>query len=548
MHRLGYIYLFLFSSAQSLLVQPQLPNFIFLLSESLDGRLLREDSPAKIPNLRSLLNSGSVRFDSAYSDSPVCAPARSALHSGRAPHKIRHMHNGFVVNGVWNNYEGLDANYTEFLHTLLANGGYTTSIFGKQDWTVGGHTETCELASLTFNVQWPYNISENKGWNQEDTTCSSFPSLVSGGTNGPEGSVYPNDWRLTSEVSNFITTAKEPFYAFLGTNILHPPYATNQYWYNIASEQPLPQFKPLKEIHPCDLQASMKRGCTPDINTSTAFFNSTRIAKLRRVYLAELEELDAMIGQLITSLKNSNRWNNNTFFILGSDHGDMQLLHQMFYKMVPYDASARIPIVFASPSLSGLGSQVVHQPVTLIDIFPTVLSMAQIPVPSFADGYDLSSFFSLSNTTPSRPGFVSFQNHDEDLSMSWFAVTNGTFKLVQYGTGKEVPPMLFDLINDPNEQENLASNYPEDVALLDTALKSQIDYPSVAEDVAAYQLQQFKYWVNNTLDWEKEIQSNNIRWSSAFAAHKQEAFEALNTYVKQESAKIIACDGRVTNL
>jgi hypothetical protein len=49
----------------------------------------------------------------------------------------------------------LDANYTEFLHTLLSNGGYTTSIFGKQDWTVGGHTETCELASLTFYVQWP---------------------------------------------------------------------------------------------------------------------------------------------------------------------------------------------------------------------------------------------------------------------------------------------------------------------------------------------------------------------------------------------------------
>jgi hypothetical protein len=73
------------------------PSIIFLLSESLDGRLLRPDSPAKIPNIRALLAGGSVRFDTAYSNNPVCAPSRSSLWSGRAPHKIPHEHNGFKV-------------------------------------------------------------------------------------------------------------------------------------------------------------------------------------------------------------------------------------------------------------------------------------------------------------------------------------------------------------------------------------------------------------------------------------------------------------------
>jgi arylsulfatase A-like enzyme len=533
--------------------QQDQPNMIFLLSESLDGRLLRPDSPAKIPNLRSLMNSGSIRFDSAYSDSPVCAPARSALHSGRAPHRIRHEHNGMIVNGVWNNWEGLDKNYTAFLHELLATqGGYSTTIVGKTDWTVGSHTETCELSSITFNVKWPYNISENGGWNEEDETCSSFPSISPGGSNGPSGSVYANDWKLTEEVSSFVATAKEPFYAFLGTTILHPPYGTSEFWYNLASEQPVPQYKPLADIHPCDLQASMKRGCTPSENTSAAFFNTTRIAQLRRVYLAELEELDAMIGSIITSLIKSNRWNNNTYFIFSADHGDMQLEHQMFYKMVPYDASARIPMLIASPSI--VGSRMITQPVTLIDVFPTILQLGKVPIPSYADGYDLSNFFS-SFSSPhsvtsdtSRPPYVSFQNHDEDLAMSWFAVTNGTFKLVQYGTGTEVPPMLFDIENDPQEQVNLASLYPDDVYLLNTALLSQIDYPSVAADVADYQLKQFKWWVNSTTDWEKEIQSDNIRWAVAFAAHKEAAFNAINSYLQQDSASITPCDGRTTNL
>src|SRR5437868_352925 len=85
-------------------------NIVFILSESLDGRLLRDSSPAKIPHIRALAARG-VRFDSAYANSPVCGPSRSSLWSGRPPHAIPHEHNGLPVGGVWNNWEGLPDNY-----------------------------------------------------------------------------------------------------------------------------------------------------------------------------------------------------------------------------------------------------------------------------------------------------------------------------------------------------------------------------------------------------------------------------------------------------
>ena len=143
------------------------PNIIFLLSESLDGRLLREDSAAKIPNIRALLAAGSVRFDTAYSSNPVCAPSRSSLWSGRAPHKIPHVHNGFNVSGAWNNYEGL-APEMDTIDGLLGAAGYGVLLTGKMDTKIGSHTLTCRLTSMTFNVPFPYNISANGGWNQED--------------------------------------------------------------------------------------------------------------------------------------------------------------------------------------------------------------------------------------------------------------------------------------------------------------------------------------------------------------------------------------------
>ena len=520
---------------------------------SRDGRLLRPDSPAKIPHIRALLAGGSVRFDSAYSNSPVCAPARSALHSGRDVHKIPHTHNGMAVRGAWNNYEGLDHNYSGgLLHERLAAAGFATNVAGKTDWFVGGHSETCQLTSLSFNVAWPYNISESGGWNEEDLFCASDGPVAPGGSGGAEGSVYRSDWTIMNDTARFAASAPQPFYAFAGTSILHPPYATTQYWYDIAAEQPVPEWLPLDSavLHPCDLQASMKRGCTPGGNASASadFYSVARRARVRRVYLAELEEFDAMVGLVVAALDAAGRWRDgSTTIVLAADHGDMQLEKQLFYKMVQYDASSRVPLIFASPALAPLGARTVTQPASLIDIFPTLLGLAGAPVPDFADGYDLAPFLAGAERDTARPPFVTLQNHDEDISMSWFAAVNGTHKYVVFGAGGLVPPQLFDLAADPSETANLFNTSDaarEAQASLDAALRSVIDYPAVAQDVAAYQLDQFRYWAANaTTDWRKEIQSANVRWQAAFAAHKAEALAAVEAYLAQPAAVIRPCNG-----
>ena len=134
------------------------PNIVLIIGESTDGRLLRDDSPIPLPNVRLLKKSG-VFFDSAYSNNPVCAPSRSSFWSGRAPHHIPHTNNGFLVNGVWNNYEGLTPEYLNTtLDALLESHGYSVELLGKMDRSVGGHSITDRLESLTHNVDVPFNI------------------------------------------------------------------------------------------------------------------------------------------------------------------------------------------------------------------------------------------------------------------------------------------------------------------------------------------------------------------------------------------------------
>lgn len=218
------------------------------------------------------------------------------------------------------------------------------------------------------------------------------------------------------------------------------------------------------------------------------------------------------------------------------------------------DASSRVPLLFASPSLAPLGAKTVTQPAQLLDILPTLLSLAGVPVPAYADGYDLSPFFAPGvGRDASRPPWVVVQNADTDQSMAWFAVVNGTHKLVQYGSGAQVPPQLFDLLADPGEHVNLhdtsaAARAAE--AVLDDALRSVIDYPSVAQDIANYELAMFRYWAaNRTKDWRAALAAADLRWQRAFLAHPQLSIAAVEAYLNQTGdAEIVPCDGRLSNL
>ena len=73
----------------------------------------------------------------------------------------------------------------------------------------------------------------------------------------------------------------------------------------------------------------------------------------------------------------------NTYFILTSDHGDMRMQHQQFYKMVPWEASSRVPLVIAGPGV--VPGKVYAQPASLLDIYA---SKSQIITLRFSGRYE----------------------------------------------------------------------------------------------------------------------------------------------------------------
>jgi arylsulfatase A-like enzyme len=510
------------------------PNILFVVGESTDGRLLRDDSPIPLPNVNALKKAG-VWFDAAYSNSPVCAPSRSSFWSGRAPHKIPHSNNGFLVKGVWNNYEGLTPEYmNSTLDALLAAHGYDVELLGKMDRTVDSHTLTDRLESLTHNVDFPFNISGWGGWNCEGNMCSSQGFVGAGGSGGPNGSLYAGDWKAVKTGTDFIRShatncsggsSGAPWFTFQGTNIVHPAYSTNQYWYDRIdpSRVTLPTWAPLEAMHPCDVQSSMLKGCTPPQAAQANFSDPARLARVIRIHYATLAEWDAMLGEYIAAVRESGQWECTTF-VVAADHGDLHMEHRSFYKMSAFEGSAHVPLIVAgagvAPSVQGTA---VATPVSLLDVMPTVLALAGAPGAAWADGYDLGPFLSGAPADPLRPSFVVSQNADSDGGQVWFMVRHssaawGELKMIVWGSGAENPLIVYNLTADPDELDNVADTIGADaLATLDAALRSVVDYPSVAHDVAEYGHQQFQFWANKTgANWTEVVGSSAVRWSEAF--------------------------------
>lgn len=92
--------------------------------------------------------------------------------------------------------------------------------------------------------------------------------------------------------------------------------------------------------------ASILKKCTPSNTDAAAFYSRDRRKRIRSIYYAMIAEFDGMVGRYVQTVEDA-------VIIVTSDHGDMNMERQQFYKMVQYDASARVPLVIKTPWTTG---------------------------------------------------------------------------------------------------------------------------------------------------------------------------------------------------
>jgi arylsulfatase len=140
----------------------------------------------------------------------------------------------------------------------------------------------------------------------------------------------------------------------------------------------------------------------------------------------------------------------NTIVIFTSDHGEMLGDHYLWRKSVPYEPSARIPLLIRAPRRFGIAPrQAIDQPVCLEDIMPTVLELAGVECPDSVEGRSLVPLMSGSSAEWRT------HLHIEHAPLH-HTLTDGREKYIWHAAdGRE---QFFDLVNDPHELHDRAKD------------------------------------------------------------------------------------------
>ncbi|SHH57486.1 sulfatase family protein [Clostridium grantii] len=377
----------------------------------------------KTPNIDKLAHEG-VIFDKCITQSPVCAPARATMMTGR--YVSDHQ--------VWTNDVPFRQG-VEYLAEKMNDLGYVTGAFGKLHHTPGLDTKGFTHSSLMEENRLKNEDSYLKFLKEKDSTVKSVFNVNSKHQFKLDDNLYYEGF-TANKALGFIDEHKEqPFFAWVSFQGPHTPYDPPKEWRGKVNVDKLPKpiIRPNKDLSENALYRSALRNISEDIK---------EIMDIREAYGEMIMEIDAQIGKILKYLEKENLLDNTTI-LFSSDHGD--LLGDMdLNEKGPYlfEAQLGIPMILSNqPNVEK--NKRSNLLVGNIDIPGTVLEIAGS---IHGIGYS-KSMLSLLNGNLSRN--VNFSEFCDTIKI----VEDGQYRYAYYPF--DGYSELYDRDSDPNELNNL---------------------------------------------------------------------------------------------
>lgn len=384
------------------------------------------------PNLDRMAKQG-CNFNSAITNQPVCAPARSVLFTSRFATETGVWHNGIPLA----NEKGKEL--PTFAHELR-KAGYSANYFGK--WHLGPRNKPDGDIGKTLR---PYRGGFDDVWeasNGYEHTTHPYEGTIWDADNNPME--YKDQYRvdyITDRVVNFLKQKHDkPFLAFVSQL---EPHQQNDLDRPIAPKGYAEKFK--DQFVPADLRATPGSWASdlPD-------------------YYGCIARLDESVGRVQKTLEEQGIAD-NTVVIFTSDHGCHFRTRNAEYKRSPHNASIRVPFLIWGPGFNH--SMVLDQLVGIIDIAPTVLDIAGVQVPSSFKG---RSFAKLPTSDEARNHWDNTQYIQISESTVGRALRTAEWTYVVEDKSADIKTasaskrytetMLYNQFADPAEQTNLIGN------------------------------------------------------------------------------------------
>ena len=456
----------------------QPPNILFVMADQMAAAPLPcyGGRVVKAPHLSALAKAGHV-FDAAYCNSPICAPSRFSMLTGRLPTAI----------GAFDNASELPASVPTLAHALAA-AGYQTILAGKMHF-IGPDQLHGFAERLTTDI-YPADFAWTPNW--AAGPADDKPSGISMNNVLQAGPcVRSLQMDYDDEVEHFAVqrlydlarepeATRKPFFLTVSFSHPHPPFTAGQaHWDRYTDDEiDAPAVPPI----PVGQRDAQSQWLHASHGADRQPVTADHVRAARRAYYAMVSYVDDKVGCLLETLRLCG-FADDTIVVFTADHGEMLGERGMFYKQSFFEPSVRVPLIVSAPGR--FAARRVAAPMSLVDLLPTFIELAggNVPWPEPMDGVSLVPL--LEGVEASFRSVIS-EYTDMGVIAPCRMVRQGRWKYV-YTHGH--PAQLFDLEADPRELSNRAGQplVAEVEARLLAAVLAGWDADAVHRDVLASQ-------------------------------------------------------------
>ncbi|MEW6997843.1 sulfatase [Colwelliaceae bacterium BS250] len=479
------------------------PNVLLIVVDDLNDYqgVFGGHPQVKTPNIDKLAKSG-IRFTNMQTNTPVCQPSRNSLFTGVYPHESKDF--------AWTaKYKQPVLKHNKTIMEMFNENGYFTLGTGKlmhgnktpewQEWgnnvkhNYGPTMFDGEKLTATKNVPSPYRdigaIDGSFGRLSEGGISPGIqgePGWVNGWTKVPfryasesDRDLLPDEAHAKWAKTKFAELAKkdkqQPFFMGVGFVRPHTPlYAPDRFFdmFPLESVELAPWMKN-------DTDDTYFNENFPDNGKGLKYYRTllasyggdreVAIKHFLQAYLACIAFMDEQVGKVMTALEENPELNKNTMVVFTSDHGWQMGEKDYIFKNSPWEESARIPLIIR-PANSNVSNASVEQPVSLIDIFPTLVDYGQLKGDHRNNnkggklgGFSLRPFiedpatddWQGPNGALTVVGNYANSGKEKTVAKQNYSYRTKDFRYIHYANGKEE---LYNHNNDPYEWKNLASS------------------------------------------------------------------------------------------
>jgi len=405
--------------------------------------MYNEKSQILTPNLDRLARDAVV-LDSAYCNSPLCAPSRMALVTGQLPSKI----------GSYDNAASISSDIPTYAH-YLRSAGYETVLAGKMHF-IGDQLHGFEKrltadiypADYGWAVNWDEPDRRLEWYHNSSSILQAGPCVRSNQMDYDEEVLYKSKQYLFDHARRRGgQDAARPFALTVSFTHPHDPYTIEEEFWNLYEGVDINM--PEVDIHPDDQDPHSKR-LRHVCDLEGREFTPEQIKRAKRAYYGSVSYVDAKFGELLSTLDKCGL-RDDTIIVFSGDHGDMLGERSLWYKMSYFESSVRVPLLFNYPKM--FAPRRVKANVSTMDLLPTFCDIVGIPLQRHLplDGISM------------LPHLLGQTGHDTVIAEYMGEGTAAPLCMIRRGPWKYItcpidPPQLFNLARDPKELVNLASD------------------------------------------------------------------------------------------